>query len=268
VSRTLKRPMFRRGGQVNDGIMTGIVDRTKKQTGGLGIDRDRTEAEIKMLMDLQNEYAPVAKTRLPIGQFGLNLASGQFAGDGLLSNIAGSLRDPLTQFTRADDARKSILDKRKTSALSTSIGQQFAERTARAKAAGQGMQKDYSPQRAYEDLVKTRTESKSKLQSFQKPNIEQAYPRATSEYDIIIERKLRTTTDPTGKMIAANNAGFVPFDSKSQSFDYNAMRPGAFYYDPRIKAFVQRIPPSDEDEGGFFIYDKNTFAKRKIETNT
>ena len=32
MSRTLKRPMFRRGGQVNDGIMTGIVDRTKKQT--------------------------------------------------------------------------------------------------------------------------------------------------------------------------------------------------------------------------------------------
>ena len=29
VSRTLKRPMFRRGGHVNDGIMTGIVDRTK-----------------------------------------------------------------------------------------------------------------------------------------------------------------------------------------------------------------------------------------------
>ena len=127
--------MFRRGGQVNDGIMTGLTDRKQKSLGGLGIDRARTEAEMKMLMDLQNQYAPVAKTKLPIGQFGLNLASGQFAGDGLLSNIAGSLRDPLTQFTRADDARKAILDKRKTSALSTSIGQQFAERQARAKAA-------------------------------------------------------------------------------------------------------------------------------------
>ena len=252
--------MFRRGGQVNDGIMTGLVDRKQKSLGGLGIDRARTEAEMKMLMDLQNQYAPVPKTRLPIGQFGLNLASGM--------SLVDSLKDPYSSFVKQDDAREAILNKRKTSALSTSIGQQFAERTARAKAAGQGMQKDYSPQRAYEDLVKTRTESRSKLQSFQKPNIEQAYPRATSEYDIIIERKLRTTTDPTGKMIAANNAGFVPFDPKKQSFDYNAMRPGAFYYDPRIKAFVQRIPPSDEDEGGFFIYDKNTFAKRKIETKT
>ena len=267
MSRTLKRPMFRRGGQVNDGIMTGLVDRKQKSTGGLGIDKARTEAEMKMLIDLQNQYAPVPKTRLPIGQFGLNLASGQFAGDGLLSNIAGSLRDPLTQFTKADDARKAILDKRKASALSTSIAQQFAERTAKAKAAStSGIQKDYSPQRAYEDLVKSRTESAGKLQSFQKPNIEQKYARATAEYDVYILRNLRATQNETGKMIAANNAGFVPFDPKSQSFDYNAMRPGAFYYDPRIKAFVQRIPPSDDEEGGFFIYDKNTYAKRKLET--
>ena len=144
-----------------------------------------------------------------------------------------------------------------------------AEAVAKAKAAGtSGMQKDYSSQRAYEDLVKSRTESRGKLQSFQKPNIEQAFPRGTSNYDIYVERNLRATNNPTGKMIAANNGGFVPFDPKTQSFDYNAMRPGAFYYDPRIKAFVQRIPPSDENEGGFFIYDKNTFAKRKIETKT
>ena len=261
MSRTLKRPMFRRGGQVNDGIMTGLVDRTKKQTGGLGIDRARTEAEMKMLMDLQNQYAPVPKTRLPIGQFGLNLASGM--------SLVDSLKDPYSSFVKQDDARRSILDKRKTSALSTSIGQQFAERTAKAKAAGQGMQKDYSPQRAYEDLVKSRTESRAKLQSFQKPNIEQAFPRGTSNYDIYVERNLRATNNPTGKMIAANNGGFVPFDPKTQSFDYNAMIPGVFYYDPRRGGtFVQRIPASDEDEGGFFTYDKFTYEKKKIETKT
>ena len=66
-------------------------------------------------------------------------------------------------------------------------------------------------------------------------------------------------------MIAANNMGFVPFDPKTQTFDYGSMRPGAFYYDPRIRAFVQRMPASDDDEGGIFIYDKNTFKKRKFE---
>ena len=58
--------MFRRGGHVNDGIMTGLVDRVKKQEGGLGIDRERTEAEMKLLMDLQNEFAPVLKQDYPL----------------------------------------------------------------------------------------------------------------------------------------------------------------------------------------------------------
>ena len=33
MSKVLKRPMFRKGGQVNEGIMTGIVDREQYQTG-------------------------------------------------------------------------------------------------------------------------------------------------------------------------------------------------------------------------------------------
>ena len=258
MSRTLKRPMFRRGGTVNNGIMTGIVDREQKQIGDVAGRARELTPELESLL---REFTP--QTKLPIGQFGLNLASGKFAGDGLLSNIAGSLRDPLASFTKRDDAREAAIG---GGAAKLGISQAMEEAKARAKAAGQGMQKDYSPQRAYEDAVSKRVESAGKLKSFEKPNIEQKYPRATAEYDIYILRNLRATNNETGRMIAANNAGFVPFDPKSQSFDYNAMQPGAFYYDPRIKAFVQRIPASDEDEGGFFIYDKNTFAKRKLET--
>ena len=33
MSRTLKRPMFRRGGTVNDGIMTGLEDREQLANG-------------------------------------------------------------------------------------------------------------------------------------------------------------------------------------------------------------------------------------------
>ena len=255
MSRTLKRPMFRRGGQVNDGIMTGIVDRTKKQTGGLGIDRDRTEAEIKMLMDLQNEYAPVAKTRLPIGQFGLNLASGQFAGDGLLSNIAGSLRDPLTQFTKADDARKAILDKRKTSALSTSIGQQFAERQARAKAAGQGMQKEFSNRRNYNELYKSYTNPKL-IGNFKKA-ITQIYPDAMAEYgSTILDNK-----DQIQKALKAPLLGVVPNKIKGNKveFEFENMTAGGLYFAPDDKKFYQRVI---EDNKNFLIgYDIYTLKQ-------
>lgn len=253
--------MFRRGGTVNNGIMTGIVDRTKHADDpfvtGIGKRTDVLAPEFETILD---KYTP--KTRLPIGQLGLNLASGKFAGDGFLQNLVGSLQDPYRQFTKADDAREAAV---RTGAAKLALGQAMEEAKARAKGSNL-MQKDYSPQRAYEDAVSKRVESAGKLKSFEKPNIEQKYPRATAEYDIYILRNLRATNNETGRMIAANNAGFVPFDPKSQSFDYNAMQPGAFYYDPRIKSFVQRIPASDEDEGGFFIYDKNTFAKRKLET--
>jgi len=252
--------MFRRGGTVNDGIMTGLVDRVKKQEG-------TTQAEIyqKQYEDMLSKIQPT-KPKFNLGQLGLNLASGRFAGDGALSNIVGSLQDPYSSFVKQSDALKNLDYQKRMTAATMGIKRAEAEAVAKAKAAGtSGIQKDYSPQRAYEDLVKSRTESAGKLQSFQKPNIEQKYARATAEYDVYILRNLRATQNETGKIIAANNAGFVPFDPKSQSFDYNAMRPGAFYYDPRIKAFVQRIPPSDDEEGGFFIYDKNTYAKRKLE---
>jgi hypothetical protein len=257
MSRTLKRPMFRRGGSTNNGIMTGIVDREQKKVGDVaGRARELTPELAKLL----EEFTP--QTRFPLGQLGLNLASGKFAGDGFLQNLTGSLQDPYTQFTKADDARARGI---KTGAAKLGITQAMEEAKARAKGTNL-MQKDYSPQRAYEDAVTKRVESAGKLKSFEKPNLEQKYPRATAEYDIYVLRNLRATNNETGKIIAANNAGFVPFDPKTQSFDYNAMQPGAFYYDPRIKAFVQRIPESDEEEGGFFIYDKNTFEKRKLET--
>ena len=40
MARVLKRPMFRRGGSTNDGIMSGVVDR-KQLSSGTGLDVDR-----------------------------------------------------------------------------------------------------------------------------------------------------------------------------------------------------------------------------------
>jgi len=123
MSRTLKRPMFRRGGSTNNGIMTGIVDRTKKENGdfvtNVGKRTDVLAPEFETILD---KYTP--KTRLPIGQLGLNLASGKFAGDGFLQNLVGSLQDPYAQFTKADDARKAAV---RTGAAKLALGQAMKE---------------------------------------------------------------------------------------------------------------------------------------------
>ncbi len=102
MSRILKRPMFRRGGKVNEGIMSGIVDRTKHAENpfpGSNIDKKAIEGNTALLESILREYTP--KTRLPIGEFGLNLASGM--------TLTDALRDPYKRFTRADDAREAAI---------------------------------------------------------------------------------------------------------------------------------------------------------------
>ena len=84
MPRILKRPMFRSGGSTNEGIMTGLVDRK-------GYAEGPTQSEIyaKQFYDQVSAIQP-PKPRFNIGQMGLNLVSGKYAGEGLLQNIAGS----------------------------------------------------------------------------------------------------------------------------------------------------------------------------------
>ena len=115
MSRTLKRPMFQRGGSTNTGIMSGLVDRENYADKGFvgNIDRERLKANTQAITELLEEFAPVAKTRLPIGQFGLNLASGM--------TVTDALRDPYASFVKADDIRTAQIAKRGQGALSTAL---------------------------------------------------------------------------------------------------------------------------------------------------
>ena len=104
MARILKRPMFNRGGSTNNGIITGLVDRTGYDNGKLVT---RAKELAPGFEEVFREFSP--KTKLPLGQVGLNLISGQYAGDGLLRNLAGSIRDPYAQFVKADDAREAAI---------------------------------------------------------------------------------------------------------------------------------------------------------------
>jgi hypothetical protein len=126
MSRILKRPMFRTGGTPNEGIMHGLVDRKNYNIG------TRVE-EITAAMD---KYAPIPKSRFPLGSIGLNLVSGEYAGDGLLQNIARSARGPYEQFTQADDARAQALAQRKASAVGVAVSEQAGERMQMLKNMG------------------------------------------------------------------------------------------------------------------------------------
>jgi len=108
MSRILKRPMFRKGGSPNKGIMTGLVDR--KQYGNGSIDEEAVKGNVETLEKILQQYTP--KTRLPIGEFGLNLASGM--------TLTDALKSPYARFTKADDAREAAI---KGGAAKLGIGQ-------------------------------------------------------------------------------------------------------------------------------------------------
>ena len=258
MSRILKRPMFRTGGSPNEGIMHRLVDRKGYKYGS--IDEERLGTDVSAIKAAMDKYAPLPESRFPLGQIGLNLVSGEFAGDGLLANIAGSARDPYASFVKADDARRMAQAQRTSSAISSSIGQQFAERTARAKAAGSGMQKDYSPQRNYRDFFLEF--SKPPKDRYSK-TIQNMYPHALAEYASYIQDNAFKTEE--GSRFMQQVDGIMPNVVKGgqAQWQYEKMDPGAFYFHPQYKAFVQREPATENKPEQLVVYDPYTFKETR-----
>jgi len=128
MSRILKRPMFRSGGSTNEGIMHGLVDRK-------GYAEGPTQSEIyaKEFYDQISRIQP-PKPRFNIGQMGLNLASGEYAGDGLVQNIVRSAKGPYAAFTKEDDARGNLDYQTQVAAAKYGISKADAEALVKAKA--------------------------------------------------------------------------------------------------------------------------------------
>jgi len=118
VSRILKRPMFRRGGSTNTGIMSGLVDRKNYKFGSMT--EDQIRSNIDMLVGLQDQFAPLPKTRLPLGEVGLALASG--------APLVDALGAGYKKFVSEDDKRRALAAKREQAAVSTVLGQAMKEK--------------------------------------------------------------------------------------------------------------------------------------------
>ncbi len=253
MSRILSRPLFRRGGSTNEGIMHGLVDR-KGYADGTEAERYRDEY-MKMLAEVQP-----AKPRFNMGQMGLNLISGQYAGEGLLQNIAGSAQDPYAAFTAADEARGGLEYQKKLMATKMGISRAEAEELARRKAAGSGLQKDYSTDRKYFDLVKEYTKAPKDRYS---KTITNLYPHGMAEFGSRIQDNAYKTEEGAAIMQQLN--GVVPNQIKGgvAEWDYNKMDAGAYYYHPGIKAFVQRQPRTEDTPAQLIVIDPYTFKETR-----
>ena len=261
MSRILKRPMFRTGGTPNEGIMHGLVNRQGYANKGFVLDEGQLGTDIEAMTAAMNKYAPIPKSRFPMGQIGLNLVSGDFAGDGFLSNVGRSVRGPYSEWTKADDAREQAIAGRKGSAVTTAVGQQYAQELARRKAAGTStMQKDYSTDRKYFDLVKEYTKAPKDRYS---KTITNLYPHGMAEFGSRIQDNAYKTEEGAAVMQQLN--GVVPNQIKGgvAEWDYNKMDAGAYYYHPGIKAFVQRQPRTEDTPAQLIVIDPYTFKETR-----
>ena len=229
MSRILKRPMFRSGGSTNEGIMHGLVDR-KGYADGTEAEKYRDEY-MKMLAEVQP-----AKPRFNMGEMGLNLISGEYAGDGLLQNIAGSARGPYTAFTKADDARGGLDYQKRMTATTMGIKRAEDEAAIRAKA----LSKD------------TRTTLMKNLEAA-------GFVRGTPEYEEAL--KLRTLGEGQagfssfGKQanidnaIIAGNYGLEGIDLLTTIASIGAESPTTFGIAGKIKGFGKNL--ATEVEGAY-----------------
>jgi len=219
MSRILKRPMFRTGGTPNEGIMHGIVDRKGYTEGSAR----KTADEVYGLM---KEMVPPPQTKLPLGQVGLNLVSGEYAGDGLLSNIARSAKGPYEQWTQADDAKANYDRQLRMMAAKTGVEQQMKMNQIRANKEGEG-----SP--LYNVYLKQGVER----------GMSGAEAQRFAAYHTDIQDKLRKKVGDTkiGGIIEDN---FNTLNEKQRRSKISKLKKdiGKYFYDPydgRIKQLVE-----------------------------
>ena len=251
MSRILKRPMFRTGGTPNQGIMHGLVDRRGYSNGS------KAEQFADEYYSMLSKYKPPAP-RLPLGQIGLNLVSGEFAGDGFLSNVARSAKGPYEQWTQADDATRNIDYQTRMTSAKMGISRAEQEAIARAKAAGSGMQKDYSTDRKYFQLLEKYSEAPKDRYS---KTIYNMFAPSLAEYASYIQDNAYKTEE--GTRFIQQVDGIVPNVIKGgqAQWQYEKMSAGSMYFHPEYKAFVSREPKTDDTPEQLVMYDPYTFQE-------
>ena len=245
MSRILKRPMFRKGGEVMEGIMTGIKPR---QNYALG---ERVEDYKNVLRAATQGVStgPDALTRFLL-ELGPSLVGGESAGGTKLQEILVATQKPMQNYFASLD--KKAQQEKSIGLQAGMLGIKSQQDIDKAKAQSQ-FQKDYSPDRKEYELFKEY--SNPNVKNFKK-SIRQMYPKSMAKFDAKTSLNLDNVEEFKGK-----NVQIFPskISGSKVQFNYDEMIPGTIYFRPDQQNSVFERDPENN-----VIIQYNIFTGKKI----
>ena len=218
MARILSRPMFRKGGSANSGIMDGLVDRK-------GYAQGPDNPWIEEAREALRTDAPrdTSLSEMLIGG-GLNVVSGAGAGEGLLANLAKSYKGPSEEFFKSQRARSDYDRKVDQAAAQMGLEQKWALEQIKAKD---------DPNRALRNVYLTQA-------------IENGYD--APEAQRIADYQITTKTELQNKVGRERVGGIIEFDLNDEKQTKKQLpklkkKIGHYFYDPydgKIKLLTEQ----------------------------
>lgn len=259
--KTLRRPMFRKGGEVGGGIMTGINRENYQE----GTPRQRYEEIVQKYA--QPAIDPISQLLIQGGLRGMS----QTGGGGTLGNLAMAFEQPTAQLFQNLQRQKDVKRETELAGLEMDLAEEdrlkriASEKEAReadqkfqldllgkkqefeasqseldrqlkreTQTEGSTLQKDYSPERIYFETLQKYTDPKA---AGFITTIQQEYPEAFAEFAAYIGPSIRQNENLKGGFI-----GVLPNQKKGKTRQYNfeEMIPGGVYFKPDTKRLYER----------------------------
>ncbi len=246
MSRILKRPMFRKGGEVMEGIMTGIKPRQNYSLG------QRVEDYKNVLRSATQGVStgPDALTRFLL-ETGQNLVAGESAGGSKLQEILGSTNKPMQNYFAALDKKAAQEKSIGLQAGMLGIKGQQAIDIAKAKNKDK-FQKEFSDSRQEFELIKEFTKDSKGF----KKSLNQLYPQQMAKFIAKTSKNLDNIDAFKGK-----NVQKFPhkISGTKAQFNFDEMIPGTIYFRPDQANSVFERDPENQ-----VIIQYNIFTGAKV----
>jgi hypothetical protein len=244
MSRILKRPMFRKGGEVMEGIMTGIQPRQKYN---LGQKVENYKNVMRAATAGSGGADPLARFLIETGQ---GLVGGEAAGGTKIQEILGATQKPTQNLFAALD---------KKAAQEKSIGLQSAilgikGEQAIKKAAADKYLKKAPLSRIKSDYVEQYTDLRREYikNPYGKIPLEAKYIEEIADFNTYQKPRLKDVPNFKGK-----NIEYFPYEAKRDKITFNkdAMMAGTLYFKPNQQNFMYERVFDDDGNSAILIYD-------------